>query len=348
MPTMNYRDAIGVALREEMRADPSVFVLGEDISGGAGCATGQQDAVGGGFGVTKGLLTEFGPLRVIDTPISETAFVGAAVGAALSGMRPVVDLMFADFAGVCFDQLINQAAKIRYMSGGRARVPLVVRMAIGAGLTAGAQHSQTLYPQLTGIPGLKCVVPSNARDALGLLRTAIRDDDPVMFLEHKSLYSTSCEVPDAADSIPFGEASLVRAGADLTIVTLSAMVGVCAQAAAELAVDGIECDVIDLRTTSPLDSETVLESVATTGRLLVVDEAPPRCGISADIAALVAEHGFTALRGPVIQVTAPHTSVPFSPQLEKLYVPSVERVSVAARRLCGLDTVLPARFQGRA
>jgi pyruvate dehydrogenase E1 component beta subunit len=345
---MTYRDAIGTALRLEMRANPSVFVIGEDISGGAGFATGQQDAVGGGFGVTKGLLTEFGPLRVIDTPISETAFVGAAIGAALSGLRPVVDLMFADFAGVCFDQLMNQAAKIRYMSGGRARVPLVIRMAMGAGLTAAAQHSQTLYPQLSGIPGLKCVVPSNAHDALGLLLTAMRDDDPVMFLEHKGLYATSCDVPADPRAIPFGEAALKRAGSDLTLVTLGAMVNVCERAAASLAADGIECDVIDLRTTSPLDTETVLESVAMTGRLIVVDEAPPRCGIAADIAALVAEQGFATLRSPVVQVTAPHTPVPFTPPLEKLYVPSVERVIAAARRTCRAGQSTAAAVQGPA
>jgi pyruvate dehydrogenase E1 component beta subunit len=345
MPVQSFRDAIGAAIREEMRADSSVFVIGEDVSGGAGCATGRQDAVGGAFGVTRGLLTEFGALRVIDTPISETAFVGAAIGAALAGLRPVVDLMFADFAGVCFDQLLNQAAKLRYMSGGQARLPLVIRMAMGAGLTAAAQHSQTLYPQLTGIPGLKCVVPSNAHDAKGLMRAAIRDDDPVMFLEHKGLYGTQCEVPDGAYSIDFGTAALKREGPDVTIVTLGAMVGVAELAADRLAAEGIGCTVVDLRTTSPLDVQTILESVASTGRLVVLDEAPPRCGIAADVAALVAEESFGSLKAPIVRITAPHASVPFTPQLEKLYVPGVQRLCEGVRRVMGAGST-PMRVSG--
>lgn len=333
MSLKTYREAINTALREAMHADARVCVLGEDVSGGAGCATGRQDAVGGAFGVTKGLLTEFGPLRVIDMPISETAFVGAAVGAALTGLRPVVDLMFADFAGVCFDQIFNQAAKLRYMSGGKAAVPIVIRMAMGGGLTAGAQHSQTLYPQLTGIPGLKCVVPSNAYDAKGLLASAIVDDDPVIFLEHKALYSTQCQVPDEPYRIPLGKASVVRAGTDVSLVTLGAMVQVAEAAATSLALRGISCEIIDLRTTSPLDETTVLQSVRRTGRLVVIDEAPPRCSIASDVAALVAEHAFASLRAPVVKVSAPHSPVPFAPGLEKLYVPDADRVSAAVDRL---------------
>ncbi|HEY0939845.1 MAG TPA: alpha-ketoacid dehydrogenase subunit beta [Steroidobacter sp.] len=333
MPLKTYREAITTALREAMRDDARVCVLGEDVSGGAGCATGRQDAVGGAFGVTKGLLTEFGPLRVIDMPISETAFVGAAIGASLTGLRPVVDLMFADFAGVCFDQIFNQAAKIRYMSGGKAAVPIVIRMAMGGGLTAGAQHSQTLYPQLTGIPGLKCVVPSNAYDAKGLLASAIADEDPVIFLEHKALYSTQCEVPDEPYRIPLGKASVVRAGTDVSLVTLGAMVQVAEAAATSLALRGISCEIIDLRTTSPLDEVTILQSVRRTGRLVVIDEAPPRCSIASDIAALVAQRAFASLRAPLVKLTAPHSPVPFAPQLEKLYVPDAHRVGAAVDHL---------------
>jgi acetoin:2,6-dichlorophenolindophenol oxidoreductase subunit beta len=337
MPQITYREAITAALREAMHADARVCVIGEDVSGGAGCATGRQDSVGGAFGVTKGLLTEFGALRVLDAPISETAFVGAAIGASLAGLRPVVDLMFADFAGVCFDQIFNQAAKIRYMSGGKASVPIVIRMAIGAGLTAAAQHSQTLYPQLSGVPGLKCVVPSSAYDAKGLLASAIADDDPVMFLEHKALYSTQCEVPVEPYRIPLGRAAVVREGSDVSIVTLGAMVHVAMAAANSLASQGVSCEIVDLRTTSPLDEASVLETVRRTGRAVVLDEAPPRCGIASDVAAVVAERAFTSLRAAVVRITAPHAPVPFSPLLEKLYLPDAERVCAAVTHLMKQD-----------
>jgi pyruvate dehydrogenase E1 component beta subunit len=334
---MTYREAITAALREAMHADARVCVIGEDVSGGAGCATGRQDCVGGAFGVTRGLLTEFGALRVLDTPICETAFVGAAVGASLAGLRPVVDLMFADFAGVCFDQIFNQAAKIRYMSGGKASVPIVIRMAMGAGLTAAAQHSQTLYSQLSGVPGLKCVVPSNACDAKGLLASAIADDDPVMFLEHKALYSTQCEVPDEPYRIPLGRAAVVREGADVSIVTLGAMVHAALSAANSLASQGVSCEIVDLRTTSPLDESTVLETARRTGRVVVLDEAPPRCGIASDVCALIAERAFASLRAPVVKITAPHAPVPFSPLLEKMYLPDAERVCAAVTKLMKQD-----------
>ncbi|HEV7715165.1 MAG TPA: alpha-ketoacid dehydrogenase subunit beta [Steroidobacteraceae bacterium] len=331
MPLKSIRQAIAGAIRDEMRNDGRVFVIGEDVSGGAGCAREQQDVTGGVFGVTKGLLTEFGPERVIDTPISETAILGAALGAAMVGLRPIVDLMFADFIGVCFDQIFNQAAKTHYMSGGSARAPMVIRAAMGAGLSAGAQHSQTIYSLVASVPGLKCVLPSNAYDAYGLMTSAIRDDDPVVFFEHKALYGATCEVPDAPYAIPLGKAVLTREGRDVTMVTCGAMVAIANAAADMLAREGIGADVIDLRSISPLDTETILASVVRTGRVVVVDEAPPRCGLAADIAGLVAQHAFRSLKAPVMQITPPETPVPFAPALEKLYLPDAQRVYEAAR-----------------
>jgi pyruvate/2-oxoglutarate/acetoin dehydrogenase E1 component len=329
-----YREAINDALRQEMRRDPRVIVLGEEVSGGAGCE-GQDDAYGGVFGVTKGLMPEFGRERVIDTPISESAIIGAAAGAANNGLRPVAELMFFDFIGVCFDQIFNQAAKFRYMFGGKSRTPMVIRGTVGAGWRAGAQHSSMLHPVVTHIPGLKVVMPSNAYDAKGLLIQAIRDDDPVLFLEHKIMYDLKCEVPDEAYAIPFGEAAFPREGTDVTIVAISNMVHRAIQAADELAKEGISCDVIDPRTVSPLDEESILESVEITGRLVIVDEAHERCSLAADISSIVAEKGFSSLRAPIRKVTAPHAPVPFSPVLEDAYVPSVERIIRAVKDVLG-------------
>lgn len=332
MPEMTMREAINDALVNEMERDPSVVVIGQDVSGGAGGSAGERDAAGGVFGVTKGLLPRFGEARVIDTPISESAIVGAANGAALTGLRPVAEIMFADFVGVCLDQIYNQAAKFRYMFGGKARAPLVIRTAMGAGLNAAAQHSQTIYPMLTAIPGLKVVVPSNARDAKGLLITAIRDEDPVVFFEHKALYTRKADVPEGEFTVPFGEAALVREGEDATIVALARMVTFAERAADKLAADGITCDLVDPRTTSPLDEETILESVANTGRLVVVDESPPRCSLAADIAAIVASKGFRDLKAPIEMVTAPHTPVPYARELERAYVPGPDAIAAAVRR----------------
>jgi len=334
MPRKSYRQAINEALALEMRRDPNVVLLGIDVGGGQG-GTGETGEVGGVLGVTRGLYKEFGPNRVIDTPISESAIMGAAAGASLTGLRPVAELMFVDFLGVCLDQIYNQAAKFRYMFGGKAKSPMVMRTMIGAGFRAGAQHSQTLHPWLTSVPGLKVAMPSNAYDAKGLLIQAIRDDDPVMFLESKVLYDTEDEVPDEAYRIPFGEANIVREGGDVTIVALGAMVRRAKLAADELAKNGISAEIIDPRTTSPLDTETLLESVAKTGRLVVVDESPPRCSLAADIAAIVAEEGFSSLRAPIRKVTCPHTPVPFAPVLEDAYVPSVEAIAAAARSVVG-------------
>lgn len=331
------REALNAALFAEMRRDPTVIVLGEDVSGGAGGTSGTRDAAGGIFGVTKGLIHEFGEGRVIDTPISESCIVGAANGAALAGLRPVAEIMFADFVGVCLDQIYNQAAKFRYMFGGNARTPLVIRTAMGAGMSTGPQHSQTIYPMLTAIPGLKVVVPSNPADAKGLLTTAIRDDDPVIFFEHKALYSKKGEVPDGDYTVPFGEGALVRQGKHATVVALARMVSFAEKALDNLAKDGITCDLIDPRTTSPLDEELILESVASTGRLVVVDESPPRCSIASDIAGLVAQKGFYDLKAPIIQVTAPHTPTPFARELERAYVPSPQRIESAIRELVAGD-----------
>jgi pyruvate dehydrogenase E1 component beta subunit len=327
--TITFRQAINEALRQEMERDESVIVMGEDNAGGQG-TEGERDAWGGVLGVTKGLYPQFGD-RVLDTPISESAFIGAAVGAAAAGMRPVAELMFIDFMGVCFDQIYNQAAKFRYMFGGKAVTPVVIRTMIGAGLRAAAQHSQSLYPIFTHIPGLKVVIPSSPYEAKGLLIQSIRDDDPVIFCEHKLLYDMTGDVPEESYTIPFGEANIVRDGDDVTIVSIGRMVHMATQAADELAGSGVGCEVIDLRTTSPLDAETVLESVEHTGRLVVVDEASPRCGLAVDIAGMVAQEAFGALRAPVQMVTPPHTPVPFSNALEDLYIPDAQKVVNAVK-----------------
>ena len=328
---ITFQQAIKEALVQEMERDESVILMGEDVAGGSG-TDGEMDAWGGPLGITKGLWGKFGD-RVMDTPISESAFIGAAIGAATAGLRPVAELMFIDFMGVCFDQIFNQAAKFRYMFGGRAVTPVVIRTMFGAGLRAAAQHSQCLYPIFTHIPGLKCVVPSTPYDAKGLLIQAIRDDDPVIFCEHKALYQTEGDVPEESYTLPFGEANYVREGDDVTVVALGRMVHMASEAAEELAKDGIECEIIDPRTTSPFDEETVLESVEKTGRLLVVDEASPRCNMATDISALVAQKAFGDLKAPIQMVTPPHTPVPFSPVLEDRYIPDSGKVATAVREV---------------
>lgn len=331
MGKITYQQALQQALLQEMDRDERVVLMGEDVAGGSG-APGEMDAWGGPLGVTKGLWSRFGN-RVMDTPISESAFIGAAIGAATSGLRPVVELMFIDFLGVCFDQIFNQAAKFRYMFGGKVKTPVVIRTMIGAGLRAAAQHSQCLYPIFTHIPGLKCVVPSTPYDAKGMLIEAIRDDDPVIFCEHKMLYSTEGEVPEESYTIPLGEANIVREGDDVTLVALGRMVQIASQAAEALARDGIGCELIDLRSTSPLDEETILESVEETGRLVIVDEASPRCNIATDVSALVAQKAFGALTAPIKMVTPPHVPVPFSDTLEDLYIPNSTQVETAVREV---------------
>jgi pyruvate dehydrogenase E1 component beta subunit len=323
---ISYLEALSEALEQELWRDPSVVVFGEDNIGGTGC----DGSIGHAWGPTKGLHEKF-PDRVFDTPITEAAFVGAAVGAAATGLRPVVDLLFVDFAGVCFDQILNQAAKLRYMVGGKAMVPLVLRAMWGAGMRRGAQHSQALYPMFAHIPGLKVVVPSTPADAKGLMAAAIRDDDPVIFFEHKMLYFSRGDVPTEPYEIPLGQARIARHGDDCTVVAIGRMVSEALTAAETLAADGIECEVIDPRTVSPLDTDALCDSVRRTHHLVVVDEANPRCGFAGDVAAVVAQDAFDALRGPVRMVTSPHVPTPFNPKLEDAYVPSAEDIAAAVR-----------------
>ena len=334
MAKKSFRQAINEALAQEMRRDPTVVVMGEDNAGGMG-APGEDDAWGGVLGVTKGLMPEFGRERVLDTPISESSFIGAAAGAAATGLRPVAELMFVDFMGVCFDQIFNQAGKFRYMFGGKAVTPLVVRMMYGAGFRAASQHSQCLYPIFTHTPGLKVVLPSSPYEAKGLMIQAIRDDDPVMFFEHKVMYDDEEEVPDEPYTIPFGEANLTREGDDVTIVAFGRMVQFANQVADKLDKDGISCTVVDPRTTSPLDGDTILECAEETGRVVVVDEANPRCNLATDVSALITENAFGALKAPIKIVSPPHTPVPFAPELEDLYIPTPEKIEAAVREVAG-------------
>jgi pyruvate/2-oxoglutarate/acetoin dehydrogenase E1 component len=328
--------AINEALHVAMAADPTVIVLGEDVAGGGGRQDqGIEEAWGGIMGATKGLIGRFGATRVRDTPISEMGFLGAAVGAALTGLRPVAELMFMDFIGVAFDPLLNQAAKLRYMFGGKARVPLTVRTSTGAGLQSAAQHSQSLYNVTTAIPGLKTVIPSNPADAKGLLLAAIRDDDPVVFCEPKSLVFKTGDVPEGDYEVPLGTAARVREGSDVSLVAFGATVDVALAAATTLAEEGVEVEVLDLRSLQPLDEEAILATLAKTGRLVVVDEATPRCGIASDVAALCVDAGFDSLNAPVRRVTAPHTPVPFSAVLEAAFRPSADRVVQTVREVLG-------------
>ena len=330
---LTYVQAVNEALHQEMRRDPTVIVMGEDIAGGAGrAAQGKEDAWGGPLRLTKGLIGEFGEERVRDTPISESGFVGAGVGAAATGLRPVVDLMFAGFLGVCGDQILNNAAKLHYMFGGKVKVPLTIMTNIGAGGNAAAQHSETVYSVFTHYPGLKCVAPSDPYTEKGLFIAAILDDDPVIICNHKNLMGggRGPVVPEEPYIVPIGKADVAREGTDITLVGTSYMTVVCHQAADELDKRGYSAEVIDLLSLSPLDTETILESVRKTRKIVIVDEDYPRCSISSDISALVAEEAFDYLDAPPRRVTPPHTSVPYSRPLEALYMPSKERVVEAA------------------
>jgi pyruvate dehydrogenase E1 component beta subunit len=336
--------AINEAIRGEMRRDPTIVVLGEDVAGAAGRAhLGLVDAWGGPLRATRGLITEFGPERVIDTPISEMGFVGAAVGAAMTGLRPVVEVMFVDLIGVCYDQIVNQAAKMHYMMGGQVTLPLVIRMAFGSrgdvrtyGGGAGAQHSQTLYAVLAHVPGLKVVVPSTARNAKGLLVSAIRDDGPVVVLEHKFLgFAARGLVPEEAYALALGKAEIVREGRDVTLCGIGRMTHVCLEAAERLAAAGVEAEVVDVLTLAPLDEERIVESVRRTHRLVVVDEDTPVASMARDIAARVADSAFDWLEAPVKTVTAPDTPVPFAAVLEAEYIPNADKVVAAVREQLG-------------
>ena len=333
---LTYAQAINEAIRLEMRRDPRVVLMGEDVAGGANIDHLQDDeAWGGVLGVTKGLVQEFGRNRVLDTPITEAGFIGAAVGAASTGMRPIAELMFVDFFGVCWDQIYNQGAKLRYMFGGKANCPLVIRTMIGAGMGAAGQHSGCHYSVFTHMPGIKTVIPSTPADAKGLLTAAIRDDDLVVVFENKMLYSISGEVPEDEYVIPLGKADIKREGTDVTIVAISRMVHQALAAADALQADGISVEIVDPRTLSPLDEETILNSVAKTHRLVIVDEDNPRCSAATDIAALAADKAFTELDAPIKLVTAPHTPVPFSPPLEQFYIPSAERIVATVQDMMG-------------
>jgi pyruvate dehydrogenase E1 component beta subunit len=324
---LSYLEALNEALALEMAADPSVVVFGEDNIGGTGC----DGTLGHAWGPTRGLHNRF-PNQIFDAPITEAAFVGAAVGAAATGLRPVADLLFVDFAGVCFDQILNQAAKLRYMVGGKAAVPLVIRAMWGTGMRRAAQHSQALYSLFTHIPGLKVVAPSNPVDAKGLMAAAIQDDDPVIFFEHKLLYFGSRGVvPEERYTIPLGKASVVREGSDVTIVAIGRMVHEATKAASLLAEEGVEAEVIDPRTLSPFDFDTVYASVEKTSRLVVVDESNPRCSIATDIAGTVAEHRFASLSAAVRTVTGPHAPVPFAASLEDAFPPNADKIADAVR-----------------
>jgi pyruvate dehydrogenase E1 component beta subunit len=322
MRTLSYGEALNEALQEEMQRDESVYVAGEDVG-----------EFGGSFRVTKGLLERFGAKRVKDTPVSETAIIGTAVGAAATGLRPVVEIMFIDFIGVCMDQVINQMAKMRYMFGGKAKLPIVLRTAAGAGFRSAAQHSQSLEAWFTHIPGLKVVMPSTPYDAKGLLKSAIRDDNPVVFIEGKRLYTSRGEVPDEEYLVPLGSADLKREGDHVTVATWSSMVPVALSAAQKLSEEGIELDVVDIRTLKPLDVPSILSSVEKTGRLIVLHEACLTNGFGAEIAATVMEEGFYSLDAPVKRVAAPDIPVPYSTDMEKFFIPGENDLIDAVREL---------------
>jgi pyruvate/2-oxoglutarate/acetoin dehydrogenase E1 component len=324
MREITYGQAIREALAEEMRRDSRVFVIGEDVA-----------EAGTAFKVLTGLVQEFGPSRVIDSPISEAAITGLGVGAAMTGMLPVVDIMFGDFIGLAMDQIANQAAKVHYMSGGKLKVPLVVRTTLGATRRSAAQHSQSLHAWVSHIPGLKVALPSTPYDAKGLLKTAIRDENPVIFFEDKMMYQLKGQVPEDDYTIPFGVADIKRAGTDITIVATSSMVQVALGAAELLEPLGISAEVIDPRTTAPLDKETFIESAKKTSRAIVVDEGYERYGVTAEIASVIADGAFYYLDAPVKRMGALDVPVPFSPVLEDLTVPTAQIVAEMAKTLCG-------------
>ena len=322
--TIMYREALNEALKEEMLRDSTVFVMGEGVAGR-----------GGSYKVTVGLLDEFGPLRVIDTPIAEASFTGAGVGAAITGMRPVVEILFVDFSLLTLDQIVNQAAKYRFMTGGRGRVPLVVRTQGGVGNGLAAQHSQSLEALFYHIPGLKLVMPSTPYDAKGLLKAAIRDDDPVIFIEHKLLYMTEGEVPEEDYRIELGKGDIKRSGSDVTIIAWSNMVPRSLAAAEKLADEGIEAEVVDPRTLVPLDVEMIVDSVMKTEHAVIVQEAVRRGGIASDIASIIQERAFDHLDAPIKIVAGKNTPIPFNLSLEQACVPQEKDVVEAVRRTVG-------------
>jgi pyruvate dehydrogenase E1 component beta subunit len=322
MAQLTYRDAVSAAMAQEMRRDPNVVFLGEDVA-----------AAGGVFKTTVGLLDEFGPKRIKDTPISEQAILGAAMGAAMTGLRPIAEIMFSDFFAVCWDIVVNEIAKARYMTDGQVTLPLVIRSGNGGGARFGAQHSQSVENWAMAVPGLKVVAPAYPGDVKGLLAAAIRSDDPVLFFEQKSLYATKGEVPDGEHVIELGKANVVRDGADVTIVALAAMVPRAVKAAEMLQEQGISASVIDLRCLVPLDTQTILREVAKTGRLVTVEENPRLCGWGAEIASIVAEELFWQLDGPIVRVTTPHIPLAAANNLEDAQLPNADRIVAAVKEL---------------
>jgi acetoin:2,6-dichlorophenolindophenol oxidoreductase subunit beta len=322
MPELRFGQALNLALKESLEADPTVWLLGEDIG-----------RAGGAFGVTRGLLDAFGPGRVFDTPISEASLGGMAVGAALSGLRPVLEIMFMDFTALCMDAIVNQAAKVHFMFGGQVSVPLVIRTPHGGGLNAGPQHSQCLEAWFAHVPGLKVVCPSDPADAYALLKASIADPDPVVFVENRALYATKGDVPTDVPPAVLGQALVRRGGADVTVVSYGAAVHQAISAAEAASVDGISVEVVDLRTLQPWDERTVLASLRKTNRLVIAHEAVEAFGVGAEIAARMADVGFDDLDGPIVRVGAPSMPVPFSRELEVRYLPDAARISAAIRRV---------------
>jgi pyruvate/2-oxoglutarate/acetoin dehydrogenase E1 component len=332
--TLTFRDAINETLKQEMRRDPSVFHIGESLAGGAGIPEFENaDGMGGSLGATRGLVAEFGRRRIMDTPISESGFIGAALGASMLGLRPVVELQYASFFGVAGDQIFNQIAKTRFLSGGKVQIHLVIRAPNGGGYGAAAHHSDMIYSMITHMPGWKTVAPSTPYDLKGLLAESIRGTDPVFFFEHVMLFDTKGPVPEEPYTIPLGKADVKREGTDVTIVAIQRMNLIALKAADSLARDGISAEVVDPRSLSPLDEGTILSSVQKTRKLVVVDEDQPRCSIATDIAALAADRCFDYLEAPIKRVTAPHASVPFSPPEEAFYIPSAERIVATVKSI---------------
>ena len=330
----SYIQAVNEVLRQEMERDPSVIVMGEDVAGGGGRPE-KMDAWGGPMRLTKGLIFDFGEKRVRDTPISEAGFIGAGVGAAATGLRPVVELMYVGFLGVCADQIFNNAAKMHYMFGGKVKMPLTIMTATGAGLNNAAQHSETNYSVFTHYPGLKCVVPSGPYTAKGLYASAIRDDDPVIIFNNRPLIGLRSDdhVPEEPYTIPIGKADVPLEGTDITLIGIGYTTRICLEAAAELDADGYSVEVVDLLSISPMDTEAILDSVKKTRKVVIVDEDYPRCNIASDISALVAEEAFDYLDAPPKRVTPPHTSVPYSRALETHWIPNKDKVVAAAHQI---------------
>ncbi|MFD1415571.1 alpha-ketoacid dehydrogenase subunit beta [Oceanobacillus jeddahense] len=321
MRELTYLEAVREAMSQEMRQNEDVFILGEDIG-----------VYGGAFGVTRGMIEEFGPERIRNTPISESGIAGAAIGSALTGMRPILELQFSDFITIAMDQMANQAAKIRYMYGGKGKVPMVLRTPSGSGTGAAAQHSQSLEAWVAHVPGLKVVQPSTAHDVKGLLKAAIDDDNPVIFYEHKLLYKTKGDVPEEQYSIPLGKADIKREGTDVTIVATAIMLHRALEAAEELEKEGISVEVVDPRTLVPLDTETIIQSVSKTSRLVVVHEAVKRGGYGAEIASMIAEsEAFDYLDAPIKRLGGASSPIPYNPELEKMHVPQVSDIIQAAK-----------------